>query len=154
MYVSAGEKRSPEYSIYFGKLLCVLWLNGNAASNEASPSFTNSDAPPPHNAQPSRGERRSEDQKLRRNPCCRFTPPALAQRPDRCYSKPVLLSAREVLDCLAGNGYCFCMTPTVGARRIGADLDDVAFRVIDFLPGQIDLTFVMTGGRAQGSRSG
>src|SRR6185369_10151310 len=91
---------------------------------------------------------------LRRNPCCRLTPPALAQRPDRCYSKPVLLSAREVLDCLAGNGYCFCVTPTVGARRIGADLDDVAFRVLDFLPGQIDLAFVITGRRAQSSGSG
>jgi len=60
---------------------------------------TNSDAPQPHNAQTSWGERRRKI-KLRRNLRRGLTPSALAQRTDRGYPEPVLLSAREVLDCL------------------------------------------------------
>ena len=55
--------------------------------------------------------------RLRRDPRCGLTPPALAQRADRGYPEPVPRPAREILDRLIGNRHCFCVTPTVGARR-------------------------------------
>jgi len=69
---------------------------------------TNSDAPQPHNAQTSWGERRRKI-KLRRNLRRGLTPSALAQRTDRGYPEPVLLSAREVLDCLGWQSLRFCV---------------------------------------------
>jgi len=45
------------------------------------------------------------------------------------------------------------MTPTIACSQIEAGLDDVALCVRDFLPGEIDLTFVIAGSGAQSLRS-
>src|SRR5690242_19911592 len=87
--------------------------------------------------------------KLRCDLRCRLTPPALAQRTNSSYPEPVLLSAREVLQCLVRHRNGFRVTPTFRTRRIGTDLNDVAPRVLHFPPAKIDFTLVITGGRTQ-----
>lgn len=93
-----------------------------------------------------------EQTKLRRNSCCGFTPTALAHRTNCRDAEPVLLPAGEVLDCLAGHRHCFRVAPTVDGWRIGTDLDDLASRVLDLLPSEIDLAFATTSSRTQSFR--
>src|ERR1044072_5929950 len=81
-----------------------------------------------------------------------IAPPALAGCANCCNAEPVTCARSQTVDGRAGFCRNACMLPTCRCGLIAALFDDVALRLGHGVPGQINLTIMITGTRAQRRR--